>query len=301
MGTTARRRAAPLLLGLALLPPVVTAPERPKTVRPLTAGHSFSQNATESLARIVAADGNAPVHHRRVIGGGGPDQHLAKVAARENDPTGKAGPYNTGQSLKQELAAGKWDVIAVRQASIKSHDVSPYRPGMRERYAFVKAHAPASEVATHQTWAYRVDAPRFGGQAEPRTQKTKYDGLADADRTIAKELGVRSIPVGDAFSAADTDPTWGYKPDSKFDVKAATHPALPDQTHSLHVGWRWAADKPALTMDGHHAGPADEYLGGLVFDEFLYGRSAVGNTCRPSGVDGDYARFLQATAHQAVE
>ena len=130
-----------------------------------------------------------------------------------------------------------------------------------------------------------------------------YDGLSDAYRTVAKELGVRRIPVGDAFYAADTDPRWGYKPDPTFDAKAATPPALPDQAHSLHVGWRWvtAGGKPALQMDGHHASPAGEYLGGLVFSEFLYGKSAVGNGFRPEGMDAAYARFLQETAHTAVE
>ncbi|HYH67216.1 MAG TPA: DUF4886 domain-containing protein [Urbifossiella sp.] len=294
------RRFAALLLGLALLPPVVTAQEQRKTVRLLTVGNSFSENATKYLAKIVEADGNALVHHRCVIGGSGPDQHLAKIAAHEKDPTDKAGLYGTGKSLKQELAAEKWDVITIQQASIRSHDVSTYRPGMRELYAFIKKHAPASEVVIHQTWAYRVDDPRFSGKAEPKTQKAMYDGLSDAYRTIAKELGVRFIPVGDAFYAADTDPTWGYKPDTKFDVKTATHPALPDQSHSLHVGWRWENDKSALKLDGHHAGPAGEYLGGLVFYEFLYGRSAVGNTFRPPGVGEEYARFLQDTAHQAV-
>ena len=54
-------------------------------------------------------------------------------------------------------------------------------------------------------------------------------------------------------------------------------------------------------MDGHHASPAGEYLGGLVFYEFLYGTSAVGNKFRPEGVDADYARFLQETAHKAAQ
>jgi hypothetical protein len=296
-----RRFAAMLLIVLALLPPVGTAQERPKTVRLLTVGNSFSENATKYLARIAEADGNALVHHRCVIGGSGPDQHLARAAAHEKDPTDKAGLYGTGKSLKEELAAEKWDVITIQQASIKSHDVSTYRPGMRELYAYIRKHAPASEVVIHQTWAYRVDDPRFSGKAEPRTQKAMYDGLSAAYRTIARELGVRLIPVGDAFYAADTDPRWGYRPDPRFDVKTARHPALPDQTHSLHVGWRWETDRSALKMDGHHAGPAGEYLGGLVFYEFLYGRSAVGNTFRPSGVDEEYARFLQDTAHKAVE
>ncbi|QEL17124.1 DUF4886 domain-containing protein [Limnoglobus roseus] len=303
------RRLAVLLLGLALTPLSATAQDKPKgkTVRLLTVGNSFSQNATKYLDRIVEADGNVIVHHRCVIGGSGPDQHLAKVAAHEKDAKDKTGLYDSGKSLAQELAAEKWDVITIQQASVRSHDAATYRPGMKALYDYIKKHAPASEVVIHQTWAYRVDDPRFQKPSdkagEPKTQKAMYDGLSDAYRTIAKEIGVRRIPVGDAFYAADTDPKWEYKPDPKFDTKSAVPPALPDQKYSLHVGWRWATTngKPALQMDGHHASPAGEYLGGLVFYEFLYGRTAVGNTFRPPGVDADYARFLQETAHKAVE
>ncbi|VTU02815.1 signal peptide protein : Uncharacterized protein OS=Chthoniobacter flavus Ellin428 GN=CfE428DRAFT_5127 PE=4 SV=1 [Gemmataceae bacterium] len=304
------RRFAALLLGLALLPAFLGAQDKPKqkTIKLLTVGNSFSQNATKYLDKIVEADGNVLIHHRCVIGGSGPDQHLAKVAAHEKDLKDKAGLYGTGKSLAEELVAEKWDVITIQQASIKSHDLANYKPGMKTLCEFIKKHAPASEVVIHETWAYRVDDPRFTKPSdkagEPKTQKEMYDGLSAAYRTMAKELNVRFIPVGDAFYAADTDPKWGYKPDAKFDPKAATAPTLPDQTHSLHVGWRWATatdGKQTLQMDGHHANATGEYLGGLVFYEFLYGRSAVGNTFRPAGVDADYARFLQETAHNAVE
>jgi hypothetical protein len=303
------RRLAALLLGLALLPLAAAARDEPKgkTVRLLTVGNSFSQNATKFLDKIAEADGNVLVHHRCVIGGSGPDQHLAKVAAHEKDPTDKEGLYGTGKSLAQELVAEKWDVITVQQASVRSHDLATYRPGMKALVDYIKKHAPGSEVVIHQTWAYRVDDPRFRKPSdktgEPKTQKAMYEGLSDAYRAIAKELGVRRVPVGDAFYAADTDPKWGFKPDPKFDPKLATQPDLPDQKHSLHVGWRWATAKGETTLqfDGHHANPAGEYLGGLVFYEFLYGRSAVGNKFRPPSVDADYARFLQETAHKSVE
>lgn len=304
------RRSLPLLLlSLVLAPLLAPARDKPKgkTVRLLTVGNSFSQNATKYLDKIVQADGNTLVHHRCVIGGSGPEQHLAKAALHEKDPKDKAGLYGTGKSLKQELVAEKWDVVTIQQASIRSHDVANYRPAAKELYDYIKKHAPDSEVVIHQTWAYRVDDPRFGAATakvgEPRTQKEMYDGLSAAYRTVAKELGVRRIPVGDAFYLADTDPKWGYKPDTKFDPKTAKAPELPDQTHSLHVGRRWGKvdHKPVLQMDGHHASVAGEYLGGLVFYEFLFGTSVVGNKFRPEGVDADYARFLQDTAHKAGE
>ena len=130
-----------------------------------------------------------------------------------------------------------------------------------------------------------------------------YEGLARAYQTIANELGVRIIPVGDALYLADTNAKWGYRPDAKFDFKNAAPPSLPVQTHSLHTGWRWTATKDgkkSLTMDGHHASVLGQYLGACVFYEVLFAESVVGNTFVPKEIDKDDARFLQETAHQAV-
>jgi hypothetical protein len=38
-----------------------------------------------------------------------------------------------------------------------------------------------------------------------------------------------------------------------------------------------------------------------VWYEVLFGESVVGNAFVPAGLDTDYARFLQATAHRAVD
>lgn len=290
-------------VGLALQ----KSPTKGQTVRLLTVGNSFSQNATKYLDKIVDADGNTLVHHRCVIGGSGPDQHLAKALAFEKDPSDKTGLYNGGMSLKQELQAEKWDIITIQQASIRSHDAANYRPAAKELHDYIKKYAPMSEVVIHQTWAYRIDDPRFTKPSdkpgEPKTQKEMYDGLSTAYRIIAKELGIRRIPVGDAFYLADTDPQWGYKPDASFNPATAKPPMKPRQTHSLHVGWYWstADGKTTLKMDGHHANATGEFLGGLVFYEFLFGKSAVGNNYRPEGMSPEDARFLQEAAHKAID
>jgi hypothetical protein len=132
-----------------------------------------------------------------------------------------------------------------------------------------------------------------------------YRGLTAAYDKIAAELGGKVIPVGDALYMADTDATRGYQTDITFDPKTAKQPALPNQTYSLHVGWRWAKSKDGkkttLGMDGHHANTAGEYLGACVWYEVLFGDSAVGNSFVPKGIEPDYARFLQETAHKAVQ
>lgn len=304
-----------LTLGVAtatLLAPGAVAAEEdaarpPKTVRLLTVGNSFSQNATQYLDDLATAAGNVLVHHQATIGGASLAQHWEKAKRHEDDPEDPLGLYSTNRSLKQELRAERWDFVTIQQASFISHDLSTYRPYARWLFDEIKRHAPQAEVLVHQTWAYRSDDPRFAAGA-PRPgklagQEAMYQGLTASYGAIAAELGVRIIPVGDAFHRADTDPMWGYRPDSKFDRKVARPPALPEQTHSLHVGWRWVMrkdDKDQLLMDGHHANEAGKYLGACVFYEVLFGEIVVGNPFVPPIIDASYARFLQETAHRAV-
>jgi hypothetical protein len=278
-----------------------------KTVRLLTVGNSFSQNATRHLDSLVKAAGHVLIHHPAAVGGASLQLHWDKAQQYEQEPQKTNGLYSTKRSLKQELQSEPWDFVTIQQASIRSHDITTYRPFAQQLFDYIKKNAPKAEVLIHQTWAYRCDDPRFAAKepkpGEPRTQEEMYQGLTHAYRTIAAELGVRILPVGDAFHLADTDPKWGYQPDRNFDVKGAQAPALPDQTHSLHVGRQWKKMKDgsiALQMDGHHAGMAGEYMGACVFFEVMFGESVVGNSFIPVGLDPAYARFLQETAHQAV-
>jgi hypothetical protein len=299
---------APALCRAETKPTAAPAKAAKKTVRLLTVGNSFSGNATEYLGKITQAAGNVLIQRSASIGGGTMAQHWAKVEQHEKDPNDPNGLYASKRSLKQELQAEPWDIVTIQQASIVSHDLSTYQPYATQLRDFIKKLVPKAEVVVHQTWAYRRDDPRFTKPptkpGEPATQQAMYDGLTKAYETIAAELGARIIPTGDAFQLANTDAAWGYKPDTKFDFKSAQPPALPDQTHSLNVGWQWkkgADGKTTLTMDGHHASPAGKYLAACVWYEFLFEESAVGNSFVPKEIAADDAQYLQKTAHRAVE
>ena len=289
-----------------------------QTARLLTVGNSFSQNATLYLPSLATAGGHRLIHLSCAVGGASLQLHADKAQLHEQNPTDKGGLYTKDCGLKEELAADHWDFVTIQQYSLKSHDIATYRPYARQLYDYIQKYAPGAAVLMHETWAYRCDDPRFAVTSqkpgEPATQEAMYQGLTNAYQTIAAELGVRIIPVGDAFHLADTDPWWGYRPDTKFDFKTAQWPALPDQTHSLHSGWRWSEQKlsnrqdPAAVgtrhklseMDGHHASDAGQYLAACVFYEVLFGESVVGNKFAPPDLDPAYVRFLQETAHQAV-
>ena len=279
-----------------------------RTVRLLTVGNSFSRNATRYLGQIARADGQRLEHLECPIWGGSMQQHWEKACCHEQDPRDPKGLYYSGVSLKQALQSAPWDYVTIQQASMLSHDVNTYRPYAARLFNYIKTNAPQAEVLLHQTWAYRSDDPRFsgvtnGGASVPASQKAMYEGLSRAYETIARELGVRRIPVGDAFFMADTDPQWAYWPDDLYDFKHPHRPELPNQTNSLHVGWTWAQSKEGawtLKMDGHHAGKAGEYLAGCVFYEVIFGRSVVGNRFIPPGLSWGQVSFLQGVAHRAV-
>lgn len=293
-----------------MFPVSMSAEETPsgKTVRLLTIGNSFSQNATQFLGDLAKSTGDSLVLRGANVGGASLELHWSKAMAFEADPMDKQGRYVTGKSLKEELEGGLWDVVTIQQASVKSHDVSTYRPFAKQLADYVRRHAPGTTLMIHQTWAYRVDSPRFRvtmpKEGEPRSQQEMYDGLSAAYREIASELGIRRIPVGDAFFRADTNPEWGYRVDSNFVIDGAVSPALPQQTHSLHVGWRWqkeSSTRQKLVMDANHASIAGEYLGACVWYELLFAKPCAETTFVPKGLASDYARFLRETAHAAVE
>ena len=301
---------APLLIGIA------SFAGEPQTVRLLTIGNSFTRNATHHLEDLAKAGGHTLIFNPLIIGGSSLQRHAEKAQKNETDPADEAGLYSNGRGLRDNLTADAWDFVTLQQVSMQSHDLATYQPHAGWLRDFIAKYAPTAKLLVHQTWAYRKDDPRFTKPSdepgEPTTQKEMYRGLTAAYNAIAAELGAKVIPVGDAFFAADTDPTWGYQIPEPFDSKTFQPPALPAQPHSLHVGWFWrkakakAQDgdrdnpKPTLVMDGHHANLAGEYLGACVWYEVLFGESPVGLAHIPKGLDPDYASFLQETAHRAV-
>ncbi|MBI3877695.1 MAG: DUF4886 domain-containing protein, partial [Verrucomicrobia bacterium] len=94
-----------------------------KTIRLLTVGNSFSQNATRNLDALTKAGGHTLIHQPIVVGGASLELHWGRAAAHEKDPQSTNGFYGK-QSLKQHLAAQPWDFVTIQQASIKSHDVA---------------------------------------------------------------------------------------------------------------------------------------------------------------------------------
>ncbi len=274
-------------------------------IKVLAIGNSFTENTTRFLPDIARAAGCKLTLGKATIGGSPLATHWANaLLAEKNPPDPKAKAYSyEGKpvTLKEILLAQKWDVVTIQQHSMDSAKVETYRPYAKELADYIHKYAPGARIVLHQTWAYREDDPAFKAgftQAEMRRR------LQSAYRTIAGELGAEILPVGDAFENARLDPQWkGRFPDPAFDYARPPYPRLPDQSHSLNVGYTWGKDKEGrwrLDYDGHHANANGEYLGAAVWFEFLFGRSAVGNEFVPREVTSGDAAILARIAHETV-
>ena len=278
-----------------------------KTIRILTIGNSFTENGTEYLSAIVKAADHKLIHKRLHIGGSSLSLHHERAFEPTDPIEGFGTPYANGETLTEALSSDEWDFVTLQQVSIKSHDISTYRPYVREIASLIHRFAPQAELIVHQTWAYRCDDPRFSKPStqpeEPSTQQEMFIGLKNAYQTIAQELHAKIIPSGQGFWLADQHPDYGYKPDEQFDVESASYPALPNQQFSLHVGYRWKStgDNKALKMDGHHANQAGKYLAACIWYACLFNESPKAIEFTPEGIDATYARFLREVAEEAVQ
>lgn len=292
------RIAAVLALGATFVVGVVSA----RTLRLFVVGNSFSNNATRFLPELAKDGGHELIMGKAQTGGCSFARHWNAVEAFLANPDDVKGKIYGGKSLHEHIGEGPWDVITFQQYSLHSSDVATYRPYAEKLHAHLKTLQPQAQILMHQTWAYRVDANKFGqtGPGESAAnQREMWEKSRAAYWEMATAMRTPVIPSGDAFWRVDSDPKWGFKPDMTFDEKKAQHPALPNQTNSLHVGYRWNATQK-LGKDANHANVAGEYLGALVWYAVLFDESPEKLSFVPPGVTPEFAAHLRKVAAAVV-
>jgi hypothetical protein len=238
--------------------------QKVKKARLFIIGNSFSQNAATYLPQL-AREGKIDLEIGRAeLGGCSLERHWK--LAEKNEKAYK------GQSLRDMLGKGAWDMVTIQQYSLLSGDPASYEPYARQLVSLIRELQPKAKIFIHQIWAYRNDAASFGkinGETRAKTAEEMHQHVRAAYHKTAEELGLTVIPSGDAFAAMNTDPAWRYKKDAAYNFDAPTSPQLPDQTNSLHVGYIWRSGK--LAFDANHANAAGCYLGSLVWYRTLLG------------------------------
>ena len=133
-----------------------------RTLRLFTVGNSFSNNAVKYLPDLAKAGGHELILGRAQTGGCSFERHWNAVEAFLADPNDPKGKIYGGKSLHENISVGHWDVITIQQYSLHSPDYRTYQPYATKLHAHLKKVQPQGEIVIHQTWAYRVDAAKFG-------------------------------------------------------------------------------------------------------------------------------------------
>jgi hypothetical protein len=272
-----------------------------KTLRVFLIGNSFSQNATRYLPDLAKEGGHQLELGRAELGGCSLQRHWDSVAVNLRD-TARGKAYG-GRSLKELLSQGKWDIVTIQQYSLLSSDVDSYNPYARQLYDFIKQIQPNAEVVIHQTWAYRADAKNFGrkrGLEATGSQREMWEFSRAAYHAVAKQLGIRVIPTGDAFYAVSSNKNWGFQKDTAFDYDKALPAQLPDQHNSINIGYAWTKENK-LNFDANHANDAGCYLGGLVWYGFFFKENPSKLKFKPVNVSDEFAFFLKQVAWKTVQ
>lgn len=295
-------RAVFLVLLLAGGDGYASAGPHADTLRIFLIGNSFSQNATRYLPQLAEEGGHLLKIGRAELGGCSLQRHWEIAEAAEKNPDDPKGKAYNGKSLRELLSKGTWDVVTIQQNSMNSGDVNTYRPYAKKLFDLVRSIQPNARIIMQQTWAYRTDAKTFTQVADKQfasSAKEMWEKSRAAYHTIASELGITLFPVGDAFWKINSDSKTAYKPDASFDRDQAKYPALPDQTNSLHVGYRYD-NSQKLAFDANHANEAGCYLGGLVWYGVLFRETPAKLKFRPDQVNAEFAAQLRKTAESVT-
>lgn len=288
-----------------------SAAER-ESLKLLTIGNSFSNDALDFLPGLAKTGGKSLIVGRASIGGCSLERHARHLKQAESgDPQGKAYKTNhpkTGVSgdytLPELLAAQPWDIVTIQQWSQLSFKPETFQPFADELIAAIHKYAPTAEIVVHETWAYREDHEWFK-KDDGFTPAKMYAGISATYKAFADSKGLRVLPVGDAFNLARQTPRWTYVTDANFDFKNPPAGQLPDQRTSLNAGWRWSTPKagaePKFTLDAIHCNAAGKYLGASVWYLQLFGANDVPASFVPKGLTAEDTADLRTHILAAVK
>ncbi len=233
-----------------------------KTIKVLTVGNSFADDAVSFLSEIAESVPGYSIHYTKAnIGGCSLEKHVNLIKVCEDDPSQK--PYAKEYCLKDLLLADNYDFVTIQQVSSMSFKWESFQPYAGELIGFIREHQPQSEIIIQQTWAY------------PNAQKLEnwgitYDemqaGLVKNYDKLASDYKLRLFPVGEAIYNA-------YKQDTTLNL------------------WR---------ADIHHANENGRYLAGCIWFGTMSGVSPKKVNFIPEGMEEKTALFLREVADSEI-
>lgn len=181
-----------------------TTPTEKKSIKILSIGNSFSDDATQWLAYILLDMGYTEIYLGNLyIGGCSIDTHWENAQSGEKVYDYRVSRWGTWSSSKQSLEYGvkaqDWDIITVQQVSQNS--------GMPETFGnlqnlldFVnsKKKNPDAKVYWHMTWAYESTTTHSGYLNYGSNQMNMYNAIVNAakEKILTNNAFTGVIPSG---------------------------------------------------------------------------------------------------------
>ena len=176
------------------------------SLKVLMIGNSFSQQMVKAMPPIAQDLGLELDICSLYIGGCPLERHWKNVCAPETKPYsvtrnkfGVVVPKANG-NIQDMLAADKWDVVTIQQASHLSWKADSYQPFADNLVATIRKFAPQAEIVVHETWSY-CDTEKTGSGRMSKwglDSDKMYSALHAAYAELAKKYGFRVIPTGTA-------------------------------------------------------------------------------------------------------
>lgn len=224
----------------------------------LMVGNSFSRPCVENLPPVARALGVDLDIASLYIGGCSLERHWKNVKTAETNATfrpyrfdrntsGRKSAVDGRSNIQEALAAARWDVITVQQASHESWRPGTYAPYGDRLVAFLRKRAPQARIFVQETWSY---APYDKRLAKWKISADEMDArLRAAYAAFAARNGLGTIPTGSAVREWRRRLPVVYSPCSfGGDVVGRFEPAL----------------------DAFHLNPSGEHLQALVWAQTLF-------------------------------
>lgn len=256
---------------------ITTESTRKDTIRLLTIGNSFSQDAVEQYLYELAKEvGTHMIIGNAYKGGQSLEQHWTDLT-QEHDvyeyrKVINGVRYNTPHTLLSPIITDEqWDYISFQQASHYSGLTTTHEPFLSKLVQYTDSIKTGQDVryGWHMTWAYSKDSNHGGFANYSRSQNVMYDSIRYA---------VQWMQI--------------LHPEFSFNVPCGT--AI-QNARTTYLG-------DNMNRDGYHLDlKIGRYTAACTWLETLTGISPVGLNYKPVGVDDAAAHACQMSAHAAIQ
>ncbi len=188
--------------------------ETKKTLKVLTLGNSFSENAHSHLIQIMEAEGMEEVVLGNLVKSACDlSTHLS--AAQTDYTTYMYSKFTLGEerkvqpkfTVKKALQDEDWDLVILQQVSGKSGQPGTYGSTLTALMNFCKQYVKEDcKFGWHLTWAYEAGSTNASFANYGRNQMTMYNSIIGAvqSQIVPNEEFVTIIPAGTAIQNTRT-------------------------------------------------------------------------------------------------